>query len=375
MTLPDQSTYQAPPPDERAQDAAEILSLLKPLREHRRLVLWAPLGAGALAVALSFLVRPTFTSATMFMPPQQQQSNAAAALASLGALAGLAGGGVKSSADQYIALMESRTISDRLIDHFNLMQVYDAEFRDDARKMLSERTQITSGKKDGLITVMVEDHDPKQAAAMANQYVEELRRMTSVLAVTEAQQRRMFFERKLQETKEQLTAAQVALQDSGYGSGSLKAEPKAAAEVYAQLRAQLTTAEVRLQTMRGNLASGSPEVQQQTATVMALRERLGALEKSSAAAANGPDYVSKYREFKYQEALFDLLAKQFEVARLDESREGALIQVVDVAAPAERKSKPKRALIGLAAVLLTGLLLPLGLVARGRWKRFAEAGQ
>jgi uncharacterized protein involved in exopolysaccharide biosynthesis len=249
-----------------------------------------------------------------------------------------------------------------------LMQEYEAKLRMHARKTLSGNVRITVGKKDGLITVEVDDKSPQRAADLANQYVDELRYMTSTIAVSEAQQRRVFFEHQLQQTKDKLTAAQQALQASGFGQGAIKAEPKAAAEGYARLRAEVTAAEVRLQGTRGSLADDAPEVRQQQATLTALRSQLARLEQASNV-SGGPDYVSKYREFKYQETLFDLFARQYELARVDESREGALIQVVDRAAPPEWKSKPKRAITAIVAALATALLLIVAVVARHSWQQ------
>ncbi len=357
--------------DTTEDDELNLRELLQPLLDSWKLMLAAPVLAGALGVAASYLITPVFSSTTTFLPPQQQQSSAASALASLGSLAGLAGGvaGIKSPAEQYVSLMQSVTAADRLIDKFNLLTVYDEKFRQDARKELTQRTQFSVGKKDGLITVTVEDVNPQQAAAMANQYVEELRRMTQVLAVSEAQQRRVFFEKQLQDAKARLTTAQSALQDSGFNAGALKAEPKAAAEGYAKLRAELATAEIRLQAMRSNLAEGTPEVRQLTATVQALRGRLTEQERSQVEATSataGPNYIGKYREFKYQETLFELMARQYELARVDESREGALIQVVDSAMPGEKKIKPKRSYFALGTAFAGTLLLGLYLVIRQR---------
>lgn len=353
-----------------ASDVSELRETLRYLGARRRLLLVAPVVAAVLGLGVSFLMKPVFTSNTLFMPPQQQQSGAASALASLGALAGLAGGGIKSPADQYVSLMQSDAVTDRLVDRYDLRKVYNVKFRFEAKLALSKHTVITIGKKDGLISVAVDDHDPKRAAAIANDYVAELRRVTATLAVSEAQQRRAFFSKLLADTRDRLTAAQVALQGSGITEGTLKAEPRTAAETYATLRAQLTAAEVRLETLQGSLANGAPEVRQQQAAVQALRARVAEAEKTDAASTGGPDYISKYREFKYQETLFDLMAKQYELARVDESREGGLIQVIDAAEPAEWKSRPHRALIAVMSGLLTAVLLPLFLIVRLRWRRF-----
>jgi len=345
---------------QRAGAEAEMTlgELFQVLRKRLWLIASASLGAGALALGITFAIAPTFTASTTFMPPQQAQSGAASALASLGALGGIAAGavGVKSPAEQYVALMQSVTVSDRIVEQFKLMSVYDSKLKVDARRELASRVRIGLGKKDGLISVEVDDSDPERAAGIANRYVDELRRMTSVLAVTEAQQRRAFFEEQLKQTRQLLVQAQQALQQSGFNSGALKAEPKTAAEAYAKLKAELTTTEVRLETLRASLTEDAPEVRQLRALATALREQLIRASANTEGPA-GSDYISRYREFKYQETLFDLFARQYEQARIDESREGSLIQVVDVATPPERKSKPKRGFIAVATSFCVAVVL------------------
>ncbi len=341
-----------------AEPGMSINELASALRKRAWLLVVGPLLSGALALGITMLIAPTFTARTSFMPPQQGQSAAASALASLGSLAGLAGGGAgtRNSADQYVALMQSVTVSDRLIERFKLLETYELPLRVDARGELAKNVRISVGKKDGLITVEVDDKSAQRAADIANRYVDELRQMTSTLAVTEAQQRRAFFERQLQQSQGRLVQAQQTLQASGFNPGALKAEPKAAAESYARLKAEATAVEVRLQILRGSLADDTPEVRQQQAALAALRAQLARAEQSSDT-AGGPDYVSKYRDFKYQETLFDLYARQLELAKLDESREGSLIQVVDPATPPEKKSKPRPAYAAISTTLVMAVLL------------------
>lgn len=369
----------------QALPPAHVDRLFSQLWRHRWLLSLGPLLVASAAVGVSFMLPPVFTARTTLMPPQAQQGGLAGALGSLGSLASLAGGAaVRNTADQYVALMQSATISDRLIQQFKLQQVYDEEFREDARKELLRNVRMSIGKKDGLVTIEVDDTSPQRAAEMANRYVDELRQVTGTLAVTEAQQRRVFFEGHLKQSRDELARAQAALQRSGISAGALKAEPKAAAEGYARLRAEITAMEIRLQVLRGSLADSTPEVQQAQAALGAQRAQLARLEQagdsagaatpgtsvSAAAGPNGSDYISRYRDFKYHETLFELYARQFELARVDESREGALIQVVDTATPPERKSRPKRAFwaaiafVASAAVLAAWALLrrPAGAV-------------
>ncbi|MEO5687575.1 MAG: lipopolysaccharide biosynthesis protein [Burkholderiaceae bacterium] len=345
------SELQAWPP---AGSGISWTELGAPIAKGWRGVLSASVITGVLGVAASYCIAPTFLSVTTFLPPQQQQNSASSALASIGALAGLAGvSATKSPADEYVGLMQSVTVADRIIDHFQLLIVYGAKFRDEARRELAKRSQISVGKKDGMISVQVEDTDPKRAAEIANQYVEELRRMTSVLAVSEAQQRRVFFENQLQEVGRKLVAAQTALTRSGFDEGSLKAEPKATADTYARMRAELTATEVSLQTLRSSLADTAPEIRQKIATRNALQAQLADIEhnRASPTGASGSDFIDKYREFKYQETLSEIMSRQYEVARLDEAREGALVQVVDVAKAAEHKAAPKRIYMGVGAAI------------------------
>jgi uncharacterized protein involved in exopolysaccharide biosynthesis len=353
--------------------AVDLLDVAVPLAQHWKLLLLAPLLAGLLAFGVSFALPKTYLSRTLFVPPQQQQSAAASAIAQLGALSGLAGAaaGIKTPADQYVALLQSTTVADHLIDEFKLMQVYDVVYRDKARLALADNVRITLGKKDGLITVEVEDESPQRAADMANRFVDELRNLTSRLALTEAQQRRVLFETQLAQTRDQLTKAQQELQASGFSQGALKADAKASAEGYARMRAEATTAEVRLQALRRNLADNTPEVQQALSNLTTLRAQLARLEDSTDL-TGAPDYVSKFREFKYQETLFELLARQYELARVDEGREGALVQVVDEAKPAERKYKPLRAWIAAGSWLATLLLLSAAVVGRSWWREAAS---
>lgn len=366
---------QEPPTGDSAQERSlRLLDVAIPIVENFRLLLIGPLVAAATALALTFAIKPTFTARTSLLPPQQQQQNAASiALASLGALSSVAGAAsnLRTSADQYLALLQSEAISDKLIDEFKLIQVYDEDYRVEARRELAKRSHMSVGKKDGLITIEVEDKSPERAAALATRYVDELRKLTSRLALTEAQQRRAFFARQIEETRDKLTQAQLALQASGFSAGALRAEPRAAADAYARIKAESTAAEVRLQALRRNLADNTPEVQQQLSTLATLKAQLAKLEGSSDV-AQGPDYVARYREFKYQETLFEMLARQFELARLDEAREGALIQVVDTAAVPEKKSWPKRGLIAAAAAAAAWLLLTLFVIRRHHWRESAD---
>ena len=365
-------------PHDQPDDEISLLDLLQVIVDNLRLLVLGPLSVGILALGFSFLVKPTFTAETSFLPPQQQQGMAASMLASLGALGGLAGAatGLKNPADQYVAFLKSNSIEDALIERFKLTERYEAKFKSEARKTLESKVKIASGK-DGLITVKVDDTDPQMAADMANAHVQELTKLMGRLAVTEAQQRRQFFEKQLQQTKDKLTQADIALKETGISGDVLKANPQSAVAAVAALQAQVTVQEVKLGAMRGYLAESAPDFKQALTELATLRAQLAKQSQDSSGASKGQgsaqgDYVTKYREYKYQETLFELFAKQFEMAKIDESREGANIQVLDAAQPPELKSKPQKALIAIIATLATGFALLLFVFIR---QALRNAGQ
>lgn len=342
-----------------------LIEFLTPLAEAWRRLIGVPLLVGAAAVGISFLVPKTYVATTTLVTHQQQSGGAAGALASLGALGALSGlslGG-RANADMYVSLMQSVNATDRIIDGFGLLEAYEVTERWKARQLLLERTGMAIGKKDGLITVSYEDKDPARAAAVANRYVDELRRLTTELSLSEAKERRVFFESQVERARRELAGAQAALQGAGFSLGALRAEPKAAAESYAKLRAELGAAEVRLQALRGSFAESAPEVRQLKDTVQALRAQLARLE-GSAGGRDDADYVGKYRDFKYQEMLYEQLSRQYELARVDEARDGAVIQVVDSATPPERKFKPKRSVFGIVGAVVAFLLMAAWVLVR-----------
>jgi uncharacterized protein involved in exopolysaccharide biosynthesis len=333
--------------------------------DNLRLLLLGPLVVGLAALGFSFMIAPTFTAKTQFLPPQQQQSAAASMLASLGSLGGLAGAaaGIKNPSDQYLAFMKSVSVQDALIERFKLMERYNAKAKADARLALTGNARIASGK-DGLISVEVDDKDPQFAADLANAHVDELHKLLARLAVTEAQQRRVFFEKQLAQTKDNLVKAEQALKSTGVNSSALKSTPAAAVETVARLKAMISAQEVKLASMRGYLSESAPDFKLALNELAAYRSQLAKAEENEPASTSATDYVARFRDYKYHETLFELFAKQYELARVDESREGAVIQVLDVAQPPERKSKPKKALIAIIATLATGFALLLWVFVR-----------
>jgi len=361
------NTPTAPPTAD--SDEISLLDLLQTIAENIKLLIIGPLVVGVLALGIStFLITPTFRADTQFLPPQQQQSMAASMLAQLGGLGGgLAGGAaaglLRDPAAQYIAFLKSRVVADRLIERFDLLALYEVKLMGDARGILAGSTRIAS-ERDGLIRVEVYNTDPALAAQLANAYVEELGALLSRLAVTEAQQRRVFFAQHLQQTQAALVQAEQALQATGVTAATLRTQPAATVEAFARAQAEIAAQEVRVASMRGFLAETAPELRQALTELSALRAQLRQLEGPAQRAMGehnsaGSDYIARLRDFKYQETLFELFVRQYEMARIDESREGAVIQVLDLAIAPDDKAKPQRALIAVLATLASGFALLL----------------
>ena len=357
-------------------DEISILDLLQVVVDNLRLLILGPLVLGVIALGISFLMTPVFTATTRFLPPQQQQGITSAMLQSLGSLGGLAAGasGLKNPSDQYIGLLRSQSVQDPIIEQFKLLDRFDEKYRDDARKILDNKTKISSGK-DGLIVIDYEDKDPAFAASLVNSYVSKLGDLLSRLAITEAQQRRLFFERQLAEAKDNLTKSEQALKSTGINSSVLRVTPQSAVEGIAKLQALITAQEIKMNGMRGYLTGSSPDLKQAQTELSALRAQLIRAQQDEpppAAGSGNNDYIARYRDFKYNETLFELFARQYELARVDESREGAVIQIVDAAQPPEKKSGPRRGLIAIAATFASFFILLIFVFVRSALARGNE---
>jgi uncharacterized protein involved in exopolysaccharide biosynthesis len=259
----------------------------------------------------------------------------------------------------YLGLLASRPIADGIIGEFGLEGVYHANDMTAARKALADRTAITS-EKSTLIAISVTDTDKKRAADIANAYPDQLRALSKNLAVTEASQRRLFYEQRLKDAKEDLVSAELALQQIQKQKGlvQLDAQTKALITSLADLHAQVAAKEVQLQALRSYSTEQNPEVQLLESQLSSLQDQSARLEERSGSpesggfdladvAGAGAEYLRAEHELEYRQALFDLLLKQYDAARWDEARNAAVIQVVEAAIPPERKSAPRRTFIVL----------------------------
>ncbi len=348
--------------EESMEDEISLLDLAITLAKHKKLILGAPLIAAVLVAIVTLFMPSIYTADTQILPPQQQQSGAAAMLNQLGALSGMGSAtGIKNPNDVYIAMLKSRTLQDNLIRRFKLQAVYETTSPEKTRKQLTAVTKVTSGK-DGLITVQVDDKNPQRAAMLANGYVEALQQMTQVFAVTEASKRRLFFEKQLLQAKEALSDAEIALKQLQEKTGiiQLDAQAQLIISTAAGLKGQIAMREVELGAMRTFATGNNPDYIRTQQVLAGLREQLAKVETGTVTTSKVPEtgleYIRKVRDLKYAETIYEMLAKQFEMAKIDEAKESSVIQVLDKAVVPEQKSKPKRSTTVLLAAVATGFL-------------------
>lgn len=365
----------------RAADELSLLDIIIILAERKRTVFRVTAIFAALAIIVSLVLPKRYTASVVLLPPQQNSSLSASALSSqLGSMSGiaaLAGGSLslKNPNDMYVGMLRSRTVEDAMVKQFGLMQEYHDKYPSDARKDLEGHTTIDGTGKDNLIHISIEDRDPNRAAELANGYIDQYRKLSEHIAITEASQRRLFFEQQLEQAKDKLADAEEALKETEQKTGLIQLDSQARAliESAAQLRAQIAAKEVQIQSLRTYATAENSELVQAQHELEGMQTQLDKLGGSANIDAGlmvpkgqvptaGLEYMRKLRDVKYNETIFEILARQFELAKLDEAKQGAVVQVVDAAIPPDRRSFPKRALIVIGATavgLFFGVLLAL----------------
>lgn len=367
---PESSSTVASNTDDKSGEFS-LLELLIVLAKHKKLIIGLPSVISLIAAVYVVLATPIYTATAKILPPQQSQSSSAAMLQQMGGLASLASNvvGFRNPNDVYVAMLKSRTVAYNLIERFGLMERYESKYASWARQVLDGKTRISLGLKDGIITIDVDDEDPKHAAQLANGYVEELEKLTQVLAVTEASQRRLFFERQLAQAVGSLAKAESLARQALEQRGLVKVDDqgRAMVENTARLRAQLTVKEVQIGVMRTFATERNPELQRAQKELESLKRELakmegvrGARTETGGASGEGMESIRLLRDVKYYESLYELMAKQVELAKIEEAKDSSVIQILDKAIVPDFKSKPNRRLVVLAsaiAALFVGVLL------------------
>jgi len=383
-----------------------LSNLLLTVWRERRFVVRA-FGVGLLAAALvSLLIPAKYESTTRIMPPEKHGlGGLATMLAAAGGGSGdgassLVGGvvsdaiGVKSSGAIYVGVLQSATVQDALIDHFNLRKVYGVKYEKDARERLADYTDISEDRKSGIISITVTDRSRELAMQMAGAYVDNLNGLTAQLNTSAAHRERLFIQDRLKEVKEDLDTASKDLSEFSSKNLTLdvKDQGKALMESTAAVAGELIASESQLSGLEQIYTSNNVRVRSLQARIAELKRKLAELRGSdmdSATAGEGTaddfgvsiaklpalgvTYSDLYRRVKIQETVFEILTKQYELAKVEEAKEIPTIKVLDEAKLPETKSSPKRTAITLLGALLAAMLATAYIMVSARLRTMSAS--
>jgi uncharacterized protein involved in exopolysaccharide biosynthesis len=365
------------------------------LWDHRRLLLRVAGITLVLSAAIAFLIPKRYESVARLMPPEQSSSGAAmlAALAGhslgglggLGNLAGLLGG--RTSSALFIDLLHSRTISDHIIDRFNLQHVYKKRYRIDTVKYLAHHTTVVDDKKSGVITVTFNDTDPRRAQAIAQAYLDELNSLLTHANTSSARREREFIEKRLVNVQAELQAAEKALGQfsSNNVTFDIKEQTHAMVDAAAKLQGELIVGQSELDSLQQIYGEGNVRVH-------AVRARIGVLKSELAKMSGSPSdepsensselypslrqipklavpYADLYRRVRIQETVFELLSEQYEMSRIEEAKDTPVVAVFDQPLVAEKKSFPPRLLIILIVTAFAVMTTSFYIVLSAMWQQ------
>jgi uncharacterized protein involved in exopolysaccharide biosynthesis len=294
--------------------------------------------------------------------------------------------GMKTTGALYISMLKSETIQDNLINRFDLRKVYSTKTYLSARKMLTSRTDISEDKKSGVLSIMVTDRNPQRATDLARAYVDELNHMVVDLDTSAAHRERVFLEERLKVVKKDLDASSKAFSEfaSKNTAIDIKEQGKSMVQAAAVLQGQLTAAQSELRGLEQIYTASNVRVRALQARVVELQRQLEKLGGSAADDSSGPTsdqmypsirqlpvlgvpFYNLYREQTINETVFEILTKEYEIARIEEAKQVPTVKVIDVAKPPERRSGPPRTLITFAGAFLSLCFAAIWLFGREVW--------
>ncbi len=379
-----------------ADASVSLLARARLLWEHRRLVFRFTLSGLLISLLIAFLIPKRYESTARLMPPDDRSTSGLAMLASMssqaGALGSLAGGllGVKSSGALFVGVLGSRSVQDRLIERFDLRRVYRTSLMSNAEKQLAENSIISEDRKSGIITITVTDHSPQRAAVLAQAYVEELDRLISQLSTSSAHRERVFLEDRLKTVKSDLDSAaehfgQFASKNTAI---DIQAQGKAMVDAAAQLQGELIAAESQLQGLKQIYTPNNVRIREIEARIGELQRQLDKLGGSSSPAVQnttstddpsyptirelpllGVTYSDLYRRTKIEEAIYETLTQQYELAKVQEAKETPSVKVLDAAQVPDRKVYPSRLLVLLIGTVGSFVIVSLAIFGKASWQK------
>jgi uncharacterized protein involved in exopolysaccharide biosynthesis len=340
-----------------------LLELLQVIVKRKMVIIGMCVGAAVISVIYSLTLPNIYSATAKVLPPQKEVGGGLSSLlGQMGGLAGLAGGGLGGGSDLYVGILKSRSVADEVIKRLDLAKVYKTKTIDATRGRVAAAVKVQAGK-DGIISISAMDRDPKMSALLANAFVEELGRTMIRLNLSKVGTERLFLEKRLALVKKDLKNAEDGLKAFAQQNKVVQvdSQAKASIEGIARLKAELASREVQLAVLRNYQTDESSDVKAIQSGIKRLKGELGKLagsgggEEGIPSIGNVPglglEYARKMRELKTQEAIFEQLTKQYEMAKLSEAKDTSSLQVLDEAVAPAKKSKPKRSLIVILATV------------------------
>jgi capsule polysaccharide export protein KpsE/RkpR len=393
--VPEHQLPLSPEPEEVRQANENLVAHLRLLWEHRRLLVRVVLAGIVASTVIAVLIPARYESMAHLMPPDNTQAGGVAMAAA--ALSGGAGGlggvasdllGLKSTSDIFVGILSSRTVQDKLIQQFDLRRIYGDRGMEAASKDLAERTGIAVDRKSQIITLTVTDHDPRRAAAMGQAYVEELNHLVAELSTSSARRERIFLEERLKAVNQDLETAEKDFSEFASKNEAIdvKEQGKAMLEAAATLQGQLIAAESELEGLKQIYTDNNVRVRSVRARIDELKhqlDKLGGKGESMTTVTSQPSdslypsirklpllgvtYADLYRRTRVQEAVFENLTKEYEMAKVQEVKEIPVVKVLDYPNIPEKKSYPPRLLIIFLGMTLSFAAATIWVFGKTAW--------
>lgn len=386
---------------DRQENRSKRIARIGRLWESRRVLLKFAAWGAVLTAVIAILIPAQYESITKLMPPDPPQGQGMAMLASvvgrmsggLGSLGGLGSEilGAKNSGDLFVAVLFSRTVQDDLITKFDLRRIYGVKRWVDARKQLTQRTEVAIERKSGVLTIRVTDHDPKRASEMAQEYVAQLNNVVNQLNTSSAHRERVFLQERIAQVKDELESAEKEFSQfaSSNATIDIKEQGKAMVEAAAALEGELIATETELQGLRQIYTDYNVRVRTAQARVNELNrqiQKLGGKPGFPAAAAGdgkegelypsirklpllGVTYADLYRKTKVEETVFEILTQQYELAKVQEAKEIPSAKVLDPPDIPEKKVFPPRTIMTIVGTLFAMVLGAFWILGKDNWEK------
>jgi uncharacterized protein involved in exopolysaccharide biosynthesis len=376
---------------------ARQAELLRVLWSQRRLLGRITAAGLLIATMTAFLISNRYTSTARIMPPDDRTSSGLAAMAA--ALSSNAGGmgvvadnvlGLKNSSDVFLGILQSRTTQDRIIEQFGLGKVYGDRRIEDTRADLTAHTDLSVDRKSLIITIAVTDKDPRRAAGMAQAYAESLDSLESQLSTSGARRERIFLEGRLQEVRQSLEAAEQQFSQfaSKNAAIDIKEQGKAMVDSAAAIQGQLIATQAELEGLKQIYTDNNVRVRSLNARLGELKQQLGKIGGKNESGATGTSddtlesiypsirrlpllgvtYADLYRQTAIQEAVYETLTKEYELAKVQEAKEIPTVKILDPPNIPEEKSFPPRLLIVLLGTAMSFMIAAAWAFGKAQWE-------